>query len=163
MSVHVLFVLALAAGAISGSPAFAAATTAEGRVGNPAAVSPEAAAPRGNLLWTIPLKTLTATRERPIFRPSRRPSAVPVASSEPTVKIEPAPEPPRLALVGTVAGGSDGIAVFVNQSTRDVLRLRTGEGHEGWIVREVRGREVVLEKAQETVVFALPAAMDEKK
>ena len=163
MSVHVLFVIALAAGAISGSPAFAAAITAEGRIANPAAVSPEEAPPRGNLLWTVPLKTLTTTRERPIFRPSRRPLAVPVASSEPTVKIEPAPEPPRLALVGTVAGGSDGIAIFVNQSTRDVLRLRTGEGHDGWIVREVRGREVVLERGQETIVFALPAATEEKK
>lgn len=161
MSVHPLFALALAA--IYGSPALAAPTAAEGRVANPVAVSPQESAPRGNLLWTVPLKTLTATRERPIFRPSRRPSAVPLASSEPAAKIEPTPEPPRLALVGTVAGGSDGIAVFVNQTTRDVLRLRTGEGHEGWIVREVRGREVVLEKAQETVVFALPAATDEKK
>jgi general secretion pathway protein N len=164
MRAHLVFALALAAGAIKGSALMAAAaTTAEDRIGNPVAVSPEERAPRGNLLWTVPLKTLAATRERPIFRPSRRPLAVPVGSAEPAVKIEPAPEPPRLALVGTVAGGSDGIAVFVDQSTRDVLRLRTGEGHAGWIVREVRGREVVLQKAQETVVFALPAATDEPK
>jgi general secretion pathway protein N len=162
MSARLALLYALAAGAVSGSLAFAAATTPEGRVANPAAISPEENAPRGNLLWTVPLKTLTATRERPIFRPSRRPSAVPVASSE-SGKIEPAPEPPRLALVGTVAGTGEGIAVFVNPTTRDVLRLRTGEGHEGWTVREVRGREVVLERGPETVVFALPAATDEKK
>ncbi len=151
-----MFALALVAGSLCGPTASAAPTTAEGRIGNSATVSPEESAPRVNLLWTVPLKTLTATRERPIFRPSRRPSAVPVASSEPSLKIEPAPEPPRLALVGTVAGGSDGIAVFVDQSTQGVLRLRTGEGHEGWIVREVRGREVILEKASETLTFALP-------
>lgn len=163
MNVRLLFALALAAGAVHGAPVLAAAITAEGRVANPAAVSTEESAPRGNLLWTVPLKNLTVTRERPIFRPSRRPLAVPVGSAEPTAKIEPAPEAPRLALVGTVASGNDGIAIFVNRSTRDVLRLRTGEGHEGWIVREVRGREVVLEKARETLVFALPAAIDEKK
>jgi general secretion pathway protein N len=131
-------------------------------VTNPAAISPEDSAPRGNLLWMVPLRTLTATRERPIFRPSRRPLAVPIGSTDP-MKIVPAPEPPRLALVGTVAGDADGIAVFIDQSTRDVLRLRTGEGHDGWIVRAVRGREVVLEKAQEKVTFVLPAATEDKK
>jgi general secretion pathway protein N len=161
MNVHLLFALALAAGALNSSLALAAAPTAEGRLVNPAAVSPEESAPRGNLLWTVPLKTLTATRERPIFRPSRRPAAV-AGSAEPAVKIEPAPEPPRLALVGTVAGGNDGIAVFVDQSN-SVLRLRTGEEHDGWVVRAVRGREVVLQRAQEIVVFALPAAVEERK
>ena len=158
MSVHLLFALALAMGAVYGSPALAAATTAEGRVGNPAAVSPEEGTPRGNLLWTIPLKTLTATRERPIFRSSRRPVAIPAAGTRESVsRIEPAPAPPRLALVGTVIGSDQGIAVFVNQSTRDTFRLRMGENHEGWILREVRGREVVLQRAQETIVFSFPA------
>jgi general secretion pathway protein N len=163
MNPLLVFALALIAGGICGSPTSAAPTTAEGRIGNPATISPEEGAPRGNLLWTVPLKTLTATRERPIFRPSRRPSAVPLAGSEPTMKIDPAPESPRLALIGTVAGTGEGIAVFVNPATRDMLRLRTGEGYEGWTVREVRGREVVLERGREIVVFALPAAADEKK
>jgi general secretion pathway protein N len=77
------------------------------------------------------------------------------------VKAPPPPPPrepdrPRLALVGTV-GGEEGIAVFVDQSTQAIVRLRTGEGHEGWILRSVGGREVTLQRKHDTAILALPA------
>jgi len=120
--------------------------------------------PRGNPLWAIPLKSLTATRERPIFLPSRRAFAPAVAGPPPPPPAPPAPpkEPdrPRLALVGAVVGEAEGIAVFLDQTNQAIVRLRTGENHSGWVLRSVRGREATLQKDRETVLLALPAPTD---
>jgi hypothetical protein len=122
----------------------------------------------GNPLWAIPIQTLSATRERPIFLPSRRPPAPAVAAAPyvPETKIVPPPvEPdkPPLSLVGVVAGAEEGIAIFVNSNTRDIVRLKTGEGFEGWILRSVQGREAVLEKNNRNAVIGLPQPTGGKK
>jgi hypothetical protein len=114
----------------------------------------------GNPLWAIPLGLLSATRDRPLFSPSRRPPA-PAVVAEPYVpppKPAPPPEPdhPLLSLVGTIVSESGGIGVFVDQLTTNLVRLKTGEGHAGWVLRSVRGREAIFEKDQETVTLALP-------
>jgi len=116
----------------------------------------------GNPLWAVPLSALTATRERPLFSASRRPPAPPVAA-RPVVQARPAPPPrpvepqrPRMSLVGTVAG-AEGIAVFVDQTTQTIVRLRTGEGHEGWVLRAVGAREVTLQNDHDTAILALPS------
>jgi general secretion pathway protein N len=116
---------------------------------------------RGNPLWAIPLKTLNATRERPLFTPSRRPPAPIIAGpppSQPVVAIAPPPPPvrPRLTLVGAIIGEQESIAVLLDEGTRDIIRLRTGESHAGWVLRSVRRREVTLEKDRETMIIALP-------
>jgi len=120
--------------------------------------------PRGNPLWAIPLKSLPVTRERPIFLPSRRAPAPAVAGPPPVEPVRPPPpaEPdrPRLALVGAVAGENEGIAIFLDQTTRGIVRLRTGENHSGWILRSVKGREATLEKNRESILLALPAPTD---
>jgi hypothetical protein len=117
----------------------------------------------GNPLWAVPLSSLSATRERPVFSSSRRPPA-PAVPARPLVRSAPPPAPaprqperPQLALVGTVAGDAEGIAVFVDQTTQMIVRLRTGEGHAGWILRSVGGREVTLQSEQNTAILALPA------
>jgi hypothetical protein len=132
----------------------------------PAASVPGAAVaervPSGNPLWAIPLRQLTATRERPLFAPSRRPPPPPVvayqlASVPPPPPPKPVePEKPRLELVGTIVAQGEGIGVFFNLATRTVLRLKMGEGHEGWVLRDLRRREVTLAKGRQTVVLTLP-------
>jgi general secretion pathway protein N len=114
--------------------------------------------PVGNPVWAVPLSQLSATRDRPIFSPSRRPPAplpLPVVAKV----VEPAkpskPEGPPLILVGTVAGGDSGIAVFVEQATESVIRLRVNENHQGWILRSIQGREVTLLKDHKSSVLAL--------
>jgi general secretion pathway protein N len=124
-----------------------------------------ARAPRGNPLWAIALKSLNATRERPIFLPSRRAPAPAVAGPPPAPARQPPPPPaepdrPRLALVGAVAGDAEGIAIFVDEATRSIVRLRTGENHLGWTLRSVRGREATMQKDRQTVLLALPAPTD---
>jgi hypothetical protein len=115
---------------------------------------------RGNPLWAIPLSSLNFTRERPVFLPSRRaPAAVVVAAPPPPAPTPPPPpaepERPRLALVGAVVGDV-AIAIFVDEGTRTIVRLRTGEDHSGWVLRSVKGREATLQKGRETVLLALP-------
>lgn len=137
----------------------------------PGADSPTEALLSGNPLWAIPLNLLKATRERPIFLPSRRPPApatVPAAATAPPpppTKPAPAPEAerPALTLVGVVSGVDDGFAVFVNTTTRDIVRLRTGEGYEGWILRSVKGREAVLENNRRNVVIEMPPPSGDRK
>jgi general secretion pathway protein N len=121
-----------------------------------------------NPLWAIPLGSLTATRERPIFLPSRRVPAPAVAAApvEPAkaVYIPPAePERPQLSLGGIVAGISGGFAVFLNMTTHDIIRLKLGEGNDGWVLRSVKGREAVLEKNHQTEVIGLPVSEDNQK
>jgi general secretion pathway protein N len=121
---------------------------------------PVANAPRGNPLWAIPLKSLSFTRDRPLFTPSRRPPTPPVAYVAPPRPVVPAkpkePERPRLTLIGVVLAERDGIAIFIDQTTREVVRLRRNEGHSGWILRSLQGREATLEKEAFTTILAIP-------
>ena len=116
--------------------------------------------PAGNPLWAIPLKELSATRERPIFSPTRRaptPAVVATPYSPPPQPRKPAePDRPQLSLVGTIAGDREGFGIFLDRSANKVLRLKTGDEHRGWVLREVRGRETVLEKDDKTATLALP-------
>jgi hypothetical protein len=124
---------------------------------------PHSNEPSGNPLWAIPLESLSATRERPLFRPSRRaPMAPPVIASPPpnpapSPSIKPAP--PQFVLLGAVVGTAPAkdLAVLLDQTTQGVVRLRTGEGHSGWILRSVKRRQATLEKDGESLLLALPA------
>jgi len=122
----------------------------------------------GNPLWAIPLSVLTTARERPLFLPSRRAPAPAVAGPAAAEPVAPAPSPtaapekPRLALVGAVVGDREGIAVLLDETTRAIVRLKTGESHAGWTLRSVRQREATLEKDRETMILALPAPVGKK-
>lgn len=126
----------------------------------PVAAPPSEPARIGNPLWAIPLKSLNVTRERPLFAPSRRPPPMPVLGA-PVVAPPPPPrqpieETPRLSLVGAIVAGKDGIAVLQDVSSQEVLRLKIGEAHGGWVLTSVRRREVVLERSGKAVVVAFP-------
>ena len=109
---------------------------------------------RGNPLWAIPLPSLSATRERPLFSPSRRAPAA--AQSSAKSASPPLSTRPPLALVGAIAGETDGIAIFLDQTTKGTIRLKTGESHLGWTLRLVKGREAILQKELKTAIFTIP-------
>jgi len=126
----------------------------------PAAIVAPARTAAGNPLWRVPLRVLTATRDRPLFSPSRRPppAAVVAAPVIAPVVMRPAePDHPLLTLVGTVVGGREGIAIFVDQASKAVIRLRVGEGHDGWTLHAVRERDVVFDSSRREATLALPA------
>ena len=109
-----------------------------------------------NPLWAIPVISLAATRDRPIFSPSRRaPAAVsqtPVQSQPPDI-VE--PSEPSLSLVGAVAGEREGIAIFRDETTKSIVKTKTGETVSGWTLLSVRGREATLQKGRETAILAI--------
>jgi hypothetical protein len=121
---------------------------------------PPVRARSANPLWAIPLTTLSSTRERPIFSASRRPPP-PAVAEVAVAKPPPAPKPPRverpqLSLVGTIAGSEQSFGIFVDQSTKAVLRLKIGEDYQGWRLYAVQGRETTLVRDQQTIMLSLP-------
>jgi hypothetical protein len=117
--------------------------------------------PNANPLWAIPLATLSNTRERPIFSSSRRPpppavASVSVVKSPPPPPKPPTVERPQLSLVGTIAGSDESFGIFMDQTTKTALRLKLGENYQGWKLRSVQGREVTLERDQQTTILSLP-------
>jgi general secretion pathway protein N len=115
--------------------------------------------PSGNPLWALPLSALTATQARPIFSASRRPpqAAVVAPAVEPTVAPPPVAkaEHPPLALIGAVVGADEAIAVFLDQASQKVVRLRPGESHGGWKLSGVESREVTFKKDDRTETLVL--------
>jgi general secretion pathway protein N len=105
------------------------------------------------------LKTLSDTRDRPIFSPNRRPPPPAVAINA-TPKAAPPPkrdiERPQFLLVGTISGDNEGFGIFVDAVSKTALRLRVGEAYQGWKLRTVNGREVTLEKDRQAAILALP-------
>lgn len=126
----------------------------------PAAPSPAVERPlSANPLWAMPVKQFSVTRERPIFLPSRRPPAPPSTVTVAKVIAPPKPkepEQPQLSLVGTIASDEDRFGIFIDQATKAVLRLRVGEDFQGWKLQSVNGREVALQKNQQSFVVTLP-------
>ena len=114
-----------------------------------------------NPLWRIPLASLTATRDRPIFSPSRRPpvvvQAAPVKSEPPPPPPPPgAPSRPLLTLLGAIASDTDSIAIFMDDTTKAIVRMKVGESHAGWMLRSVAKRQATLEMARQVAVLVIP-------
>jgi general secretion pathway protein N len=131
----------------------------------PSPTQGELAPTRGNPLWSIPLRALTETRERPLFSPSRRPlrpiipaAPEPTQSPPPLAAAPSEPETPPLTLIGTVVGARPeaGVALLLNATTNIVSRARVGEDSSGWRVRAVAERSIVVEKSGLSVTLALP-------
>ncbi|WP_245334999.1 hypothetical protein [Bradyrhizobium mercantei] len=114
-----------------------------------------------NPLWGIPLKTLSNTRDRPVFSPSRRPPPAVVAEPEVTKAPPPPPrkvaiEPPPLSLVGTITGDDESFGIFLDQSNKTALRLKVGDEFQGWKLRSINGREATMQKDEQAAVLTLP-------
>lgn len=146
---------------IEGAPAHAAeGTGVAGRSEASRALDPNAKRHAGNPLWTVPLNTLSATRDRPLFSASRRPPVVALPIVAPPQKHEvlapPPPERPSLRLIGTIVGRKASLAVLQGAGADAVSRLRVGEENNGWLIRGIGLRSIVVEKGAQSVQLDLP-------
>jgi len=66
----------------------------------------------------------------------------------------------RGTAASSVANRFRALAVFIDPSTRGTVRLRTGEGHSGWILQSVERRAATLQKGEQTETLALPKPTD---
>jgi general secretion pathway protein N len=126
----------------------------------PRAPDPGAKLRDGNPLWTVPLSSLSATRNRPLFSVSRRPPFVAAPIVAPPPKQEalapPAPERPLLTLIGTIVSPKASVAILQGSSAESVSRLRIGQENDGWRVRGIGLRSIVVEKGAQSVQLGLP-------
>ena len=128
----------------------------------PREAAPPASARTANPLWAIPMRKLSATRDRPLFSPTRRPPPPVVAAAPAPVQAiappppPPAPENPPLVLVGTIIGDKEKIAIFVNLTSNETKRVREGAAEAGWTVRSVELRTTVVERNNRSVTLDLP-------
>jgi hypothetical protein len=99
-----------------------------------------------------PLEQLSATRNRPLFSPTRRPPAPPpIVAAEP-----PAPTPPpEVALLGIVMDGEEARAVIRTGPTAKVMRVRIGDEVGGWKVGQIESQRLVLVLDGRTATFAI--------
>ncbi|HET6374659.1 MAG TPA: hypothetical protein VFF88_01285, partial [Methylocella sp.] len=116
---------------------------------------------QANPLWSVPLSALTATRERPVFSPSRRapqPPAEPepVADAAPPPPPPPEPETPSLTLMGTVINEPESLAIIHDDKTNTTVRVHTGESVSGWVLVSVEPGTMTLEKNSQTATVTMP-------
>lgn len=107
--------------------------------------------PAGNPVASVPLDSLSETRARPVFAPTRRPPPVAtpravVAAPPPAPVVAPRPAAPSLVLFGTVEAEGEKLAVFFDEASGVVVRLRLGQGHGGWTLRAIEGRTATLDQ-----------------
>jgi hypothetical protein len=124
------------------------------------APNPGAKPRAGNPLWALPLSTLSGTRDRPLFSPSRRPPivAVPIVTTPPKQEAlaPPPPERPLITLMGTIVSPEASLAVLQGSNAETISRLRVGQMNDGWRVQGIASRSIVVEKGEQSVELRLP-------
>jgi hypothetical protein len=98
-----------------------------------------------------PLDRFSATRDRPLFSPTRRPPAPPVIVAAPP----PPPPPPNVALLGVVMDGEQAHAVVRTGPTEKVLHVSIGDDIGGWKVGQIEERKLVLLLDGRTATFTM--------
>jgi hypothetical protein len=99
-----------------------------------------------------PLDGFSATRDRPLFSPTRRPPLPPpVLVAAPP----PPPLPPNVALLGVIMDGEQAQAVVRAGPTEKVLRVSIGDDIGGWKVGQIEERKLVLLLNGRTATFTM--------
>lgn len=104
------------------------------------------------------LDGLSQTRDRPLFRPDRRPLEVPASADEEAAG--PALSAPGEAafapkLVGIVTGPDLDIALLRPSAGGAIVRLRPDDDLEGWRLDRIEARSVVFRKDDREVTIAI--------
>jgi hypothetical protein len=107
-----------------------------------------------NPLEAQPLDRLSATRERPLFSPTRRPIPPPPPPPPEAAPVAVVPQPPNLQLFGIVVD-DEGARAIVRSGTEKVDRVQIGDDIGGWKVAQIEGRRLVLSLDGRLATFTL--------
>jgi hypothetical protein len=112
------------------------------------------------LPW-LQLEALSATRERPLFTPTRRKAAPPAPPIVPAVTREQVQisRKPQFVLTGIIAAPSEMIALLRDTATSESIAVRSGETIGRWRVLVNTDHSVTLQDASgeiELEIFAEP-------
>ena len=107
-----------------------------------------------NPLEAQPLDRLSATRERPLFSPTRRPIPPPPPPPVEAAPVAVVPQPPNVQLFGIVMD-DEGARAIVRSGTEKVDRVQIGDDIGGWKVAQIEGRRLVLSLDGRLATFTL--------
>jgi hypothetical protein len=107
-----------------------------------------------NPLEAQPLDRLSATRERPLFSPTRRPTPPPPPPPSEAAPVAVVPQPPNVQLFGIVMD-DEGARAIVRAGTEKVDRVQIGDDIGGWKVSQIEGRRLVLSLDGRFATFTL--------
>ena len=113
----------------------------------------EAAAANPLAAWS--LDRLSATRERPLFAPSRHPPPPPPAPVVARREEAPPAPPPSLVLLGIITEGKTARAMVRTDASSKVVRARLGDDIGGWKVTQIEPRRLVLSNDDRSFSFGL--------
>jgi hypothetical protein len=113
-----------------------------------------------NPLQAHSLDGLSATRDRPLFSPDRRPPAPPPPPVERAP--EPPPAPPDVTLLGIVVDGERARAI-VRSGTAKIERVQIGDDIGGWKVSQIGERRLLLSLDDRSAMFTLFSRKAEDK
>src|SRR5260370_15835321 len=102
-----------------------------------------------------PLDRLSATRERPLFSPTRRPPPPPPLVAIAPEPPPPPPPPPDVALFGIVMDGDEARAVVRAGPAAKIMNVRVGDDIGGWKVAQIEGRQLVLSLDDRIATFMM--------
>jgi general secretion pathway protein N len=113
--------------------------------------------PAANPLAAQSLEALSASRERPLFVPSRRPPAPAPVKIVRRSEAPPSPPPaPNVVLLGIISDADgEGTRAVVRLGADKPLRLRIGEEVAGWKVASIEERRLILTLAERSAEFTL--------
>jgi len=103
------------------------------------------------------LTDFEATRERPLFVPTRRGPPKPVAHYEPPPPPPPPVEtpPPRVRLVGIVYSEQEKRVLIIADNPSKPRSLQQGDAIDGWAVTRVDPRSIELRNGERSLVLVL--------
>jgi hypothetical protein len=107
-----------------------------------------------NPLEALPLDRLSATRDRPLFSPTRRPTPPPPPPPPEQPPVAVIPQPPNLTLVGIVLD-DEGARALIRSSATKADRVQIGDDIGGWKVAQIEGRRLVLSLDGRFATFTL--------
>ena len=125
--------------------------------GAPCAFAQPSEQPTGTLanpLEAQPLDRLSATRERPLFSPTRRPIPPPPPPSPEAAPVAVVAQPPNVQLFGIVVD-DEGARAIVRSGAEKVDRVQIGDDIGGWKVAQIEGRRLVLSLDGRFATFTL--------
>jgi general secretion pathway protein N len=115
------------------------AVPAAAQVPSPAPAAAETAGQdQGRVLPWLKLEDLSATRDRPLFAPDRRPPPLPPVAAPPAVSVaqpEEVPDTrPNLSLKGIIRQDSAILIVLEDNATSESIIVRSGDSYGRWRV-----------------------------
>lgn len=103
------------------------------------------------------LTTMSATRDRPLFSPSRRPP--PRLQTIGPARLQPAPAlPPKplFQLSGVIMGTARRLVILKRDADHRAFSVALGGTLDGWMVSEIGERDVTLRRGAAVTILQLP-------